>query len=574
MATSSDATISALQNQANSLSKSLSDSSTAYAPNTNPTNRDVSNDTSLASVNTKLDTLKSTALRNEWYGPTTTTNAGDVPADSTSGNNSGGWMMSGFKALQRPMNAVAGAIQYGLGKGTQSSLVGNVNNAMNTGLDFGDILTQEGAPRAVQIPLGFALDVMMDPVNWATAGSEALIPRIGMGIVRGGLEKAAIEGGADVAESGIRGAVKAATTGLTSNVEKKAAIIMRYLPFAKNIPGYSDLATNIGEKAVAGAEKYDALVGSDVYDRLGKGIFGQPSGIIGNTAENLVRKIPSVDIMGKSTPTGDQIADFFKYSTQTSNDVADLKDQVTNLAKSKGIILVRDGNKAMFQNIDDAVKAGQLPNLVKGSVDDAISNANDTLTSMRTPISVTDSFTNAQKLLEAAGEDYNLQHLTTAYKEYVPGQIGVQWYDNAIAKLKTMTVDDALHGHLGSGDLTAQVQSDADNLVKTWNSYDTYKDLKPLKGLLDAQQSLLSVYKVAKVPMNIGSHVTAQVGNFFMGAMMGLPMSDPEYILRVSRASDLLHGKLGAQGLKDIFFNDANSMVDLLSTQCFPLVCH
>ena len=567
MATPSDTAINALQNRANSLSNSLGASSTAYAPDTPPSKKDLSTSSQLDSVNKQIDTLRSTALRNEWYGPTTPANAGNVPADDTTGT-SDGWLMGGLKALQRPLNAVAGAAQYALGKGTDSDLFSNINTAMKTGLTSGDVLRQEGAPRSVQIPLGFALDVMFDPVNWLTAGTEALIPRVGLGLVKGTLAKTAIEGGEDIAKTGIQRGLSAASTGLISNIEKKAATVMKYVPFAKNIPKYADLATNIGEKAVTGATKYDSLVGNDVYSRLGKGIFGQPSGILGQTAENLVRKVPSVNILGKATPTGDQIADFFKYSTKKATDIADLKDKVASLARDKGAILTRSEGKADFQSIEDFLKPGatvKLNDAVGGSMDATIRAADGALLpEYVNQVKVYDSLDNAQSLLESAGEDYNMKHLAEAYKVTPPGKTGVQWYDDVIDRVKSTSVDDILHARLGPGDITEAMKNESEDLIKTWNSYNTYRDLKPFQKILDAQKSLLSVFKSAKVPMNVASHVVAHIGNFFMGAMMGLPVANPEYIGAVAHGSMLVKGRLGAQGLRDIFFNDFNSWVDFL----------
>lgn len=573
------ATLDALQNKSTSLDNRLISSKTALAPNTPPTKSDVSSDTQLSSVNKQIEDLRSKQIRNEWYGPSTN----DVPAEG--GASSDGWLMSGLKGLQRPLNAIVGTAQYALGKGSKSSLVDNINNAMNTGLTSGSVLQQFGAPRAVQIPLGFALDVMFDPVNWATAGTAALIPRVGSGLVRGALE-----------EGGVKGALEAAGTGLTSNLAKKASTVMNLVPFARKMASiaptvaeeggaklglgdayrnmlikgaskYTDLADTVGQKAVSGAEKYDTLTGRNVYDKLNKGIFGQSSGLIGNTVENAIRKIPSMSILGKATPTGDQVADFFKYSTKNAADVADLKDKVINLAKNKGAILTRNADNANFQTIDDFMKPGaavSLKDKLGETMDQVIRGADGVLNPEFTgQAKVADTIENAKSLLDAAGEDYNMKHLMEAYKTTPAGKTGVQWYDDVIDKLKSTTVDDVLHARLGSGDVTEGVKNEADNLVKTWNSYGVVKDLKPFEKLLNAQQGIISIFKSAKVPMNVASHVVANIGNFFMGAMMGLPVWKPDYLSSMTRASLLVKGRLGAAGFRDMFFGDVNSLIDL-----------
>ena len=318
--------IEALQNRADLAQNRLESSPTAYAPSTLPSKSDLGASSSLDAANKAIDTLRSTQLRNQWYGPSS---VGLSTSSTEDTGGSPGLLMGTFKALQRPLNAVAGAAQYALGKGEKPGFFENINNAMKTGVTFGNVLQQEGVPRGVQVPLGFALDVMFDPVNWATMGSSTLVGGIGEGLVKGAMKEGA--------ESGLMGALEAAGTSVTSNLARKAATAMNFVPFvrkmatrataaeleglAPNIIGkgaqkFTDLASAISTKAIEGGERFNDLTGTSVYDKLNKGIFGQASGVIGNTAENAIRKIPSVDIMGHPTPSGDQIADFFKYSTK------------------------------------------------------------------------------------------------------------------------------------------------------------------------------------------------------------------------------------------------------------------
>ena len=574
----------ALQNRADTLKNSLGSSPTAYAPNTLPSRGDISKDTQLASINKQIEDTRSKQIRNEWYGPSV------APVEDT--GDTDGLFMKGLKALQKPLNAIVGAGQYALGKGSQGSLTSNINNAMKTGLTAGDVLKQYGAPRALQVPLGFALDVMFDPVNWLTAGTAALIPRVGTGIVKGAMKKAAIEGVESVAESGLMGAIKGGVTGLTSGLQSKASTVLNLMPLAKKIAklapvveatgvktntvsnlikrgatGYTNFTERVGEAAIKGADKFDALTGTTYLNRINKTPYGFKGGLLGDTAEAAIEKIPSVTIFGKATPKGEDIVDFFKYSTKKAADVADLRDKVINLAKNQGAILTRSAEGANFQSIDDFLKPGatiKLKDQIGDTLDQIIREADGSLKpEFAGQAKIADTMENAKSLLDAAGTDYNLKHLTEAYKVTEKGKTGVGWYDDALDKLKSTTVDDVIHGRLGNGNTIDLVKNEADELVKTWNSYGKVRDLKPFEKLLNAQQSLISVFKSAKVPMNVGSHVVATIGNFFMGSMMGLPMWKPEYIKSIAKSSALVKGKLGAAGFKDIFFNDMNSLIDL-----------
>lgn len=568
----------ALQNRADTLKSSLGSSSTAYAPNTAPTKSDLSKDSQLASINKQIEQLRSTQIRNKWYG------AGTEPTEDAGSND--GFFMKGLKALQLPTNAIMGAAQYALGKGTQNTLMANINNATKTGLTAGDILKQYGVSRAVQVPLGFALDVMFDPINWATAGTAALIPRVGTGVVKGA--KVALKAG----ESGLEGAVKGAASGLASGIAKDTSTVLNLMPFARKIASlapvveeagmksskfgnlikkgaikYTKFADDVGEFAIKKADDFDKITGTNYLDRINKTIVGTKAGVLGDTVEALVEKIPAVKIFGKSTPKGEDIVDFFKYSTKKSADIADLQDKVINLAKNKGAILIRSANGSNFESIDDFLKPGaaiKLKDKIGDTMDQVIRDADGVLIPEFTgQAKIHDTFDNAKALLDAAGEDYNLKHLVEAYKVTEKGKTGVEWYDNVIDRLKTTTVDNVLHGKLGNGSAYDAIVQEADELVKTVNSYDKIRDMRPFEALLNVHQGLISVFKSAKVPMNLASHVVANIGNLFMGAMMGLPMWKPKYLASIKKASDLVKGRLGATGFKEMFFDDINSLMDL-----------
>ena len=571
--------IATLQNKYKTLSNSLGSSSTAYNSSSGaPTVKDLSLDKQLSSINKQIDELRSTGLRNKWYGPDDTT------TEETGGSD--GILMSGLKALQKPLNAIAGTAQYVLGKGTQPSLGANINAATKSGLTFGNILQQEGASRGVQIPLGFALDVMFDPVNWLTVGTSALIPRVGTGLIKGTMK------------GGIKQGLEAAGEGLVSNLEKKAATAMNFVPFikrfapiktaleeggvqtskfsnilSKGATKYTNLAEKIGQKAITGSEKYDSLIGSTINDRINMTPFGTEAGKLGNTLENVIRgktQVPGLGFLSKevapNVTRGDKIADFFKYSPEESARVADLKDKVENLYKKQGLGFSRSKDGADFYSLADFEAPNaviKLKDKVNEAIDVSIRDAEGVLKTNIPKIKIYDSMENAKTLLEQAGEDINMKRLFQAYKKApAPGTTGVQWYDNAVEKLKGLKLGDIIPGTTKT---LEQVTNEADDLIKTVNSYDSkVLNLKPLDKILTVYPIYTSLFKGAKVPMNLASHVVANIGNFFMGAMMGLPVYKPEFINMVRDAKKLVTGKLGAKALSEIFYGDVSSFFDMI----------
>src|SRR3990167_3721053 len=124
--------------------------------------------------------------------------------------------------LSTPLYGIVGAAETALGKGTKKGLIKNIkSNIQERGL-FGDLLRSYNAPKALSIPLGFALDVMFDPVNWTIAGPAALIPKI----VKG------------AASAGVRGA----ELGVKAGLAQKAATIGKYTPFVKGTEKYQKFA--------------------------------------------------------------------------------------------------------------------------------------------------------------------------------------------------------------------------------------------------------------------------------------------------------------------------------------------
>ena len=125
-------------------------------------------------------------------------------------------------------------------------------------------------------------------------------------------------------------------------------------------------------------------------------------------------------------------------------------------------------------------------------------------------------------------------------------------------------------------DVEKAVQEGTDITTRTWQALNaipgkvastvvgmTPGDWHPFEKVLNSLDQYTAFFKSFKVPMNIGSHVVNYVGNYFFGAMQGLPVYKPEWLAEMREAGQLLKGNLGVTGIKNMFFNDANLMIDL-----------
>jgi hypothetical protein len=167
-------------------------------------------------------------------------------------------------------------------------------------------------------------------------------------------------------------------------------------------------------------------------------------------------------------------------------------------------------------------------------------------------VSIANTKDNARAILDSYGQLYEDRLLTKAYSSRGKGTTGFEAYDNAIANLKKTTLGgivNATSRRFGGNDIFTRVTSESNELVTTWNKYGTVMDLKPFNKFLEWYPQYISAFKLAKVAMNTGSHVIANIGNFFMGAMMGLPVANANYLNEVVTARKLVAGKLGYQGI-------------------------
>lgn len=593
-----------LQNRKEVLSGALSSSNTAYAPNTLPSTKDVSTATQLSSINKQIEDLRSKELQSKWYGPA----AKDAPTEGE--GNSDGFLMGALKNLSKPMNVGAGIVQYALGKGTKDSLVENINEAMRTGLNYGSILQQSGASRGVSAPLGFALDIALDPVNWMTGGTAALVPRIGMGLVKGGAKGA-----------GVKGAIEAAKVGLTSSLEKKAATTMRYVPFATKSETYTGLLNKLGTKAGEGAAKYDELVGKNIYDKLGTNIWGNvlgktagEAGLIGRTTEKYIPKLVDTfkesslgnNALGRALPSGEKVGEsinkLFKYSPTDNAKVTAMRDKVLNTAKDNGLLLVGDGKDLVEFPITELMKPGAVITIEDAThslADIAVKDAQDVLTlNVRdaegivnpalmggVKIKVKDTLQNAIDLLGISKDDVNMKHLVNAYHVTEKGKTGVAWYDNFIDKVKATSYRDIgnfIKTKSGIGTVVPDViekemVKGSEEVVRLWNSVNAVKgnvvdiaksmspgEWKPFEKILTGLADWTSIMKGAKTSMNVGGAVVNTVGNFFFGPMIGIPTYKSAYLKELLNARNLVNNKLSTAAFREMFSGDVNSMLDLM----------
>ena len=245
--------IASLRQDAGRFDSQLKSSPTALGGDGTPTASDISNQESLNSINSRIQSLEDSRLKTKWYG----TDAKQKTA-ADAGEDSPGFFRSTLDFLSRPLYGVVGATKHVIGQGKGSLQQDVADNMVRNKNTFGDVLKNSNVPWAVAAPLGFALDITMDPVNWATMGTGALVPRLGMGLYKG----------VHTGEGALKGLAIAGKSGIL----EKATVVGKYTPLFRKSPAFQKL----GESAIKATNSWEDLSGITAASIVsqGKGIGG------------------------------------------------------------------------------------------------------------------------------------------------------------------------------------------------------------------------------------------------------------------------------------------------------------
>mgnify|MGYP001615729344 FL=1 len=171
--------IAGLKTEAGTYQDRLNSSPTALGGEGAPTSFDISNQESLQRIQGEVQALNDRRLKTKWYGD----QKKDLSADAPSPPQGAVGRVLDF--IARPLYGIAGAAKHAFGQGSESLYKDVADNMVRNKNTFSDVLRTSGIHGGVAAPLGFALDVALDPVNWATMGTGALVPRIVSGAYKG-----------------------------------------------------------------------------------------------------------------------------------------------------------------------------------------------------------------------------------------------------------------------------------------------------------------------------------------------------------------------------------------------------
>lgn len=527
-----------------SLQRELNESNTALAPGSQATTEDLQKEGSRLALEKEIAVEEGRKLSEQWYGKgkEEETFKGDSTQISP--------VMRFLNKLSNPLYAIAGAAEAALGQGSKKGMLENISANVKEREGFGNILKRSGMPYLASMPIGFALDIMFDPLNWATAGTGALIPRVARGLV-GGAKAGGVTGA-------IRGATKGATSRLIPLGLKTANILsagqlsrsqntlariansgMKPSTLDKVSATVGGISSAIAKRGAAAASAYDDAIGRATLTSKSGVKYGRDLVREGGPGYNFKDKTVSIgkvaqDFIEEHVPHGEDLVRTMKYSPSNWARLKRVESTLYNLAdkdkemggfgfmlptKETGDRLRAMGPEAVEKKLteffdranppgnyitDEALfnqnKSGATPTEASfaENMNDGVRFAKGDL-----PDSAVLSRSHAETMKNLAQESVSDATTEDALKIYADlskkmkgSQTGIGWYDDTVDKLNEMKIG------------------------KT----------KYLAGFLDAYSGFISAFKLAKVGLSPSAHVTSIAGNTIIPALSGQNVANPKLL--------------------------------------------
>lgn len=453
------------------LSKQLKKSKTAYTPNVSPTTSDLQAQIKLLSAQKTLGQAENEALKRDIYGSQEEGENLTKLAEPREG-----LLKRTLNALGTPLYAIVGATEAALGKGTKPGLENIAANIKERGT-FGDLFRSYDVNKWAALPLGLAMDIALDPVNWLTAGTAATVPKLAAGLRGAGVE-------------GLQAAAKA-------SVLQKGSTLANRIPFLSKTFVPSATRGNIAKKASEAEEVFRKAVGKPSVIEEVAATSAKPR--LGDKLAQYAKdkKIPGYETFEK----------YFRYSPG---------DRFREMVKTS------------------EKEAGEVLRGERGTIDEALS-----LLEQQAPDGFTGQLMNATRAREQSFWKENAMNVAanppakgTLARET---SVGVQ---DQFSKA-TKEFDDF------ESTLAEQLRQNIDDTGVKW-----YDDLRRkanstpfAKKLLDTYEKLLFTFKLTKVPLNPTAYTNAIIGNHVMAGMMGLNVTDANYLKSIRQAWRMLNNK-------------------------------
>lgn len=499
----------------------LKKSPTAYTAGIKPTAKDVSTQVSMLEAKKASEVAKGAALQSEWYPE-------DIPQKE--GKNV---LQRGLHAFATPFYAVTGAVESALGKGTKRGLLSNIASNIEEEGTMGDLIRSYGTNNMVAMPLGFALDIALDPVNWLTMGTSAIIPRTAVGIGKG------------LAKEGVTGAIKGAGTAIKSGVLGSLENTGRAVPglvkkafpeTGEAIGKTANMYNKLSQQSDIARKAWDELVNTKMDDVLQKSITGKRFGAkIGEQLEK--------------TPKGKVVKEFMTYSP------SDWYEQAKEEAKlGEGILGVSGRPRTSYSGVDESAEFANRYNN-KLTMEKQL---NDAVGIMENPnlgrVSSSDRVVGAlrgESILQSQMAQYVVDEVKKIKDVYLAGDNrSLKSLGNLLGQVKINEAGEVVEG-MNAWKQLKDVANVFDYYQVGLKDYDTkiakIVSSKNARNFLKGYADFIGLFKFAKIGGNLlVASTNAIAGNLTMTAMHGIDITNAGFYKMAKNAVGIIKGDANA----------------------------
>lgn len=541
-----DREISSLSAEEQAKQDKLESSPGYYSDTASPTRSQLVQDVGLQNIKSAREKLQSQRLSQDWYGPGGT-------EDTMTEKPREGFLMSSLNALSKPLYGLVGATKYAVGKGQGKNIFETMDQSIKDRETYGTLLRQFDVPAPISAPVGFAMDVIFDPVNILTLGTGGFVGKIGSGAVKAGAEGAAA-GARSSFLNGLQHITKflpefAASSGKKEVIAAAEELLARgvketdqeFVNLIKNTLNPNNTWTGrVRELATKASQKVGGLkTAVRTGAQLAETKYGE---LTGNTIEKILEQRAARltvgdyarELIGK-VPGGEKFLANFDYNPQKWQEIAMMKDRLINFMRENELTLEQVWDPLEGKFVGKGMNTNQLDELLNTvkeltvrAPDDATLIASNDAAGIRAELSrilekgnklsqeskgVTRGsgfFENASRMQGEAETEQVWNNLQTALKEMSGNVTGVNAVDKALMKVNNFKVRNVPVG----------------------------------KKLMDTYGKFIGLFKASKLgPLSPASMTYATVGNIAMTHMAGIDITRPEVYKRVWQAFQYLRGK-------------------------------
>ena len=515
----------------------------------------------LRAVERKIQGVQNQQRREHWFGKP------DQDDQAEPVGKSPGVFSKALHLLSSPLYAVTGAFEHATGRGTGDTLGQSVRENVKEGQrTIGTHVRKSSMPGFVSAPLGFMLDVMFDPVNWATVGTAATVPRVAVGLYKGARKGKILEG---------------LTEGATSSALNKAAFMGRFTPGGSS----SKWKEGLDKLAAQHNAKYDELIdfsidkvlrGDTFYGRNVRNVYRENFEKLGNYIETSgpAWMKSFVDNMRYSNAEWTRMATMREALMKEAGIGMDFVPMAREYVKTGDVTKFADDIAAQVNATKRAMhEAKPVAKSWADGVDVPLTAAEsaqvDRLMATREGRELADRIVPIVKNMDEYADIVNNPTIARVFDaEEVSGRVIAEGLKDA---LSTISMDDikklANSGIAGETGIRwyDNTRRSIANVKWKVRVRDRERTIVNMERVLDASDSVISVFKRAKVGASPTAWTNSILGNMFMGQMTGLDNFSPYGAGRFVDAFNITMGRekgnpaliqlLQTEGMKDFMMN-------------------